>query len=140
MAFLEELNGNISDFLANLRALKAAYDSKSSKNLTKVPGYDGIRDPVRRIDLPKLEKLEMEPLQDISIPGSVALDMNTGETLYTYKNGDTFGNVLKNLGLTTNKGLWGSDGDVAYYTQQLRDQGINGNIPVGTTIRLKKRK
>ena len=137
---MPEFNGNISDFLASLRALKAAYDSESSKNLTKIPGYDGIRDPVRRMDLPEMEKIEIQPLQDLSVPGSIALDANTGDTFYTYKKGDTFSDVLKTLGLTTNNGLWGSDGDVAYYTQQLRDQGIRGNIPVGTTIRLKRRK
>lgn len=59
---------------------------------------------------------------------------------YTYKRGDTFGQVIKNLGLDTGKGLWGSDGDVAYYTKQLRAQGIPGMVPIGTKIRLKRRK
>lgn len=59
---------------------------------------------------------------------------------YTYKRGDTFGQVIKDLGLTTKKGLWGSDGDVAYYTKQLREQGIPGMVPVGKTIRLRRRK
>ena len=59
---------------------------------------------------------------------------------YTYKRGDTFGQVIKDLGLKTDKGLWGSDGDVAYYTKQLRQQGIPGMIPIGTKIRLKRRK
>lgn len=62
---------------------------------------------------------------------------------YTYKPGDTFGQVIKNLGLQTNHGLWGPDGDVAYYTQQLAEQGAmnsRGNIPIGTTIRLVRRK
>lgn len=63
--------------------------------------------------------------------------------LYTYKPGDTFGQVVKDLGLGTAKGLWGTGGDVEYYTQQLYDQGaLNkyGNIPIGTTIKLKRRK
>lgn len=63
--------------------------------------------------------------------------------VYTYKPGDTFGQVVKDLGLGTANGLWGNNGDVAYYTQQLIDQGaLNnyGNIPIGTTIRLKRRK
>ena len=59
---------------------------------------------------------------------------------YTYKRGDTFGQVIKDLGLKTDKGLWGSDGDVAYYTKQLREQGIPGMVPIGTKIRLKRRK
>lgn len=64
---------------------------------------------------------------------------------YTYKPGDTFGQVINNLGLRTTHGLWGPDGDVEYYTQQLIDQGlwpngVRGNIPVGATIKLRRRK
>lgn len=59
---------------------------------------------------------------------------------YTYQSGDTFGEVITKLGLKTSHGLWGSDGDVVYYTNQLRGQGITGNIPVGKTIRLTRRK
>lgn len=59
---------------------------------------------------------------------------------YTYKSGDTFGAVINKLGLRTSHGLWGADGDVAYYTEQLHAQGITGNIPVGTTIELTPRK
>ena len=59
---------------------------------------------------------------------------------YTYKKGDTFGQVILDLGLNTSHGLWGADGDVAYYTEQLHQQGIYGNIPIGTTIYLTPRK
>lgn len=60
---------------------------------------------------------------------------------YTYKAGDTFGQVIRNLGLATSHGLWDPvDGDVAYYNKQLAEQGITGNIPIGTTIKLTKRK
>lgn len=68
---------------------------------------------------------------------------------YTYQPGDTFGQVIKNLGLNTDKGLWGPDGDVEYYTKQLEpqlwssgawEQGRRQNIPIGTTIKLKRRK
>ena len=55
---------------------------------------------------------------------------------YTYKSGDTFGQVILNLGLNTGHGLWGDDGDVAYYAKQL---GISGNIPVGTTLTFTRR-
>lgn len=58
---------------------------------------------------------------------------------YTYKKGDTFGQVICDLGLKTSHGLWGPDGDVAYYTAQLNKQGIYGNIPIGTTIKLTPR-
>ena len=59
---------------------------------------------------------------------------------YTYKKGDTFGQVIIDLGLNTSHGLWGADGDVQYYTEQLHGQGIYGNIPIGTTIYLTPRK
>lgn len=62
---------------------------------------------------------------------------------YTYQPGDTFGEVVRKLGLGTDKGLWGNGGDVEYYTQQLISQGAldrNGNIPIGTTIKLRRRK
>lgn len=63
----------------------------------------------------------------------------TKKVKYTYKAGDTFGQVICDLGLKTSHGLWGPDGDVAYYTVQLHDQGIYGNIPIGTTIELTPR-
>lgn len=59
---------------------------------------------------------------------------------YTYKQGDTFGQVILDLGLNTSHGLWGADGDVQYYTEQLHEQGLYGNIPIGTTIYLTPRK
>lgn len=51
-----------------------------------------------------------------------------------------FGQKLVDLGLATNKGLWGADGDVEFYNKQLYDQGIYGNLPIGVPIKLKKRK
>lgn len=74
------------------------------------------------------------------------IEEDTSEVIeYTYKPGDTFGQVITNLGLKTSNGLWGPNGDVEYYTKQLMDQGIwpngqRGNIPVGTTIKLRRRK
>lgn len=68
---------------------------------------------------------------------------DTETVTYTYKPGDNFGQVILDLGLMTDNGLWGTNGDVAYYTQQLVDQGVldsNGNIPVGTMIKLQRRK
>lgn len=54
-----------------------------------------------------------------------------------------FGQKIVDLGLATDKGLWGSDGDVQFYTKQLYDQGAldaNGNLKIGVPIKLKKRK
>jgi len=54
-----------------------------------------------------------------------------------------FGQKIVDLGLATDKGLWGSNGDVAFYTKQLYDQGAldaNGNLKIGVPIKLKRRK
>lgn len=100
----------------------------------------GFKRPVSPV-IEKIRQMEpIEKLQDMSVPGATAYDVNTDTTFYTYKDGDTFSDVIKKLGLTSDNGLWGSNGDVAYYTQQLREQGIPGMIPVGKTIRLKGRK
>lgn len=54
-----------------------------------------------------------------------------------------FGQKIVDLGLATNKGLWGSDGDVQFYTKQLYDQGAvdkNGNLKIGVPIKLRRRR
>ena len=54
-----------------------------------------------------------------------------------------FAQKILDLGIATDKGLWGADGDVAFYTQQLYDQGAlddNGNLKIGVPIRLRRRK
>lgn len=85
---------------------------------------------------------------DVEVTGPKAEDEydESDYVTYTYKPGDTFGNVLLKTGLATDKGLWGSDGDVAYYNKQLVDTKLNpalggklSNIPVGTKIKLLKR-
>lgn len=61
---------------------------------------------------------------------------------FSYVPGDTFGQKIIDLGLATDNGLWGDNGDVAYYTQQLRNQGAldeRGNVKLGQTFRLKRR-
>lgn len=72
-------------------------------------------------------------------------DESEGDIIeYTYKPGDTFGQVLVDLGLATDKGLWGKGGDVEFYDKQLWSQGapdpVTGFIPIGTKIKLRKRK
>ena len=62
---------------------------------------------------------------------------------YTYKPGDTFGQVLLNLGLSDGSNLWGSGGDVEFYTQQLMNQNMldqNGNVKLGIPFKLRRRK
>lgn len=69
------------------------------------------------------------------------------DTAYHYVQGDTFGQVLVDLGYSDGENLWGQDGDVEFYNGQLYDQGILNyydgqywnNIPVGTEIKLEHR-
>ena len=119
--------------MSNMYSTRAAQDDSSKM---KIP----ISEETQKILSGKNIWDELPDLQDLSQPGSAAYDNTTGETYYTYKKGDTFSQVIKDLGLATNNGLWGSNGDVAYYTKQLREQGIPGVVPVGRTIRLKRRK
>lgn len=86
-----------------------------------------------------LEAEKPKPAPVSTNPTSTLQTAPSNEVSYTYKSGDTFGQVILNLGLQTNHGLWGEDGDVAFYTNQLHEQGIYGNIPVGTTIKLRRR-
>lgn len=73
---------------------------------------------------------EPEPVEPASPDAPVA-----GETVkYVYVKGDTFGQVIKDLGLETEAGLWGEGGDVEFYTKQLIEQGMldeNGNVKLG---------
>lgn len=126
-ADLKEAKAKVNSFLTNLRnALETAAKEATNKMIEQAPQ--------------SFEKAEeIEPLQDLSQPGATAYDANTQTYYYTYKPGDTFGQVIKDLGLESGNGLWGENGDVAYYTKQLNDQGITGNIPIGTTIKLKHR-
>lgn len=62
---------------------------------------------------------------------------------FSYQPGDNFGQKIIDLGLATGNGLWGDNGDVNFYTQQLVDGGYldaNGNVKLGVPIRLKRRK
>lgn len=97
---------------------------------------------VRNIDLSAYKWVEIKA-PAIPAPTPAAPDKKPTKKdpaiYYTYKQGDTFGQVIKDLGLATSHGLWGTEGDVTYYTNQLRTQGITGNIPVGATIKLTPR-
>ena len=84
---------------------------------------------VREINLGQYQWYEIK-----AAPAPAPTPAPTKKVTYTYKKGDTFGQVICDLGLKTSHGLWGPDGDVAYYTEQLHKQGIYGNIPIGTTI------
>lgn len=60
------------------------------------------------------------------------------DVTYTYVKGDYFSKVLVNLGLDEGK-LWGNDGTVRYYTEQLVEQNVldkNGNVIIGQPFTL----
>lgn len=60
---------------------------------------------------------------------------------YVYAKGDYFSKVLKKLGLDEGK-LWGKNGTVAYYTQQLVEQKVldsRGNVKIGVPFTLTRR-
>lgn len=93
---------------------------------------------------PKAEEPAAEPAAEEPAEEPAKEEDATETVEYTYKPGDTFGQVVRDLGLESGNGLWGENGDVEYYTQQLMQQGIwpegtRGNIPIGTTIKLKRR-
>lgn len=127
-------------------------DNRSSDKGPYIPGektiYDKIRDVMQAIEDAKKKAVEETDKQKGSSqgqpqegPGTIR-EANDGSGIieYTYAPGDTFGRVLIKTGLSDGRNLWGPEGDVAYYTKQLNDQGISGNIPIGSTIRLKKRR
>lgn len=117
-------------------------------------GEDGKMTPTLMapaFEVDKLNNKKEEPKEEPKNeePKEEEKEEEDSETIeYTYKPGDTFGQVVKDLGLESGNGLWGANGDVEYYSKQLEDQlwksgvweqGSRQNIPIGTTIRLKRR-
>ena len=86
-----------------------------------------------------LEAESPKPVPVATTPAPAPQPALSNEVSYNYQAGDTFGAVILKLGLQTDNGLWGDNGDVAFYTNQLHEQGIYGNIPVGSTIKLRRR-
>lgn len=67
--------------------------------------------------------------------------VDTGTVTYTYVKGDYFSKVLVELGYDEGK-LWGEDGSVRYYTNQLIEQGVldsRGNVKIGVPFTLTRR-
>lgn len=65
----------------------------------------------------------------------------SGDVTYSYAPGDYFSGVLIKLGLD-GENLWGEDGTVKYYTQQLIEQNMldyRGNVLLYTPFTLKKK-
>ena len=120
-----------------IRGLAGEYRLNQVQNALN-PNASNVEQRTTTVNIPE-ESITTTVYPDGSRSRSVAMDAN--DTIYfKYMPGDTLGNVIKELGLQTDKGLWGPDGDVEYYTKQLREQGINGNIPTDRIIKLQKRK
>lgn len=138
---LDAVVNSVSDTLYNSFGQKADSDNgKESTSPTPTPTYTVAQEAVSSIDG---SGITAAPKASEATLASNTNDNATDTITYTYKPGDTFGQVLLDLGLQTDRGLWGENGDVRYYTQQLIDQGAldrNGNIPIGTTIKLRRRK
>lgn len=98
-----------------------------------------IKAPAAPKPAPQPEKKPEQKPAPAKKPESKPAPKKDNSISYTYKAGDTFGQVIIDLGLRTSHSMWGPDGDVAYYTAQLNAQGISGNIPIGTTIKLTPR-
>lgn len=131
---------------ANAEAEKAQDEAKATIDLTeakeKVNSFlNNLRNAIESAAKEASDRKEATPETPKELEKiEPTTDENTVE--YTYKAGDTFGQVIKDLGLETDAGLWGTDGDVAYYTKQLVDQGAldnRGNVPIGTKIKLRRR-
>lgn len=119
-------------------------EGQASSALASLDGATRIPTPVYDTDTSNTPSLDGSGV--VGPQTAPSDEEGSGETIeYTYEPGDTFGQVLVKLGLVSDHGLWGEDGDVEYYTKQLEKQGIwpegeRGNIPIGTTIKLRRRK
>lgn len=66
----------------------------------------------------------------------------SGEVTYSYVPGNTFGQVLLDLGLSDGTHLWGAGGDVEHYTRQLVEQNVldyRGNVLLYTPFTLTRK-
>lgn len=132
---------------AEAEASKAQEEAKAGEEIQATQERIGnflnnLRDMVTKATEEATTKLEEKTkVEEPTVEAAPVVD-DEYTVSYTYKPGDTFGQVLTDLGLKSDAGLWGTDGDVAYYTKQLEEQGAldnNGNIPIGTTIKLRRR-
>jgi len=132
VANLFEKNGTINtDPLANSRKGSATNQNGNSTGATRTVETTETTETTGNVTAPS-EPVSAKPVED-----------ETDVITYTYKPGDTFGQVLLNLGLSDGSHLWGQGGDVEYYTQQLVDQGMldsRGNVKLGIPFKLRRRR
>lgn len=132
MAKESKVDKDIQKFIGNLRQ-------------SREDAMNQLADSERRIRSIQDALSDYESREAMAAGAGETSEVSDSDTIeYTYKPGDTFGQVITDLGLKTDKGLWGDDGDVEYYAKQLDSQGVwpaggRGNIPIGTTIKLRRR-
>lgn len=138
-----KIYGSIFDYLSNKspRGEGQVITGPAEEGATKVtkPTDKGIFEYLRDGDKGREKQEVTEPEAEPEVEEESEEDYVT----YTYKPGDTFGQVLLNLGLSDGSNLWGPGGDVEYYTQQMRDQDMldaRGNVKLGIPFRLRRRK
>lgn len=127
------ITGDIADKIFD-NMIKVGDEASSSFITKTVDDYlDNKYKQEKKAEGPKVEEPKVEqPVEEDDIV-----------TIIAGQDGKGFGQRLLDNGLATNHGLWGSDGDVAYYTRQLYEQGAldeRGNLKLGVPIRLKRRK
>lgn len=128
-----------------LSSVEPGFQGPSGEFFNKRPEPQVPQQPQQPQELQEPQGPTMQAPKEPEGPqGASQEDSGTDVVEYTYKPGDTFGRVLMKIGLSDGRNLWGDNGDVAYYTKQLVDQGFwpsgqPGNIPVGSTIRLRRR-
>lgn len=105
----------------------------------KTTFFDFLQKPVSEEEAEEV----VEPEVKEEVKEEVTPEETEEKIEYTYKPGDTFGQVLLNLGLSDGTNLWGPGGDVEYYTQQLIAQNMldqRGNVKLGIPFYLTRRK
>ena len=145
-------NGEIQDWRAGIDQEKAAKGMQVRKDLdaatrkkNRADNANDFFDIFENYEsyMTKDDGKKNESKEDSKAGANGTTDSDTVEFTLTKANDPNykgFGQKIVDLGLATENGLWGENGDVAYYTKQLNDQGIYGNLPIGKTIRLKRRK
>lgn len=136
------------DLIKNYRKYMTSPDTKkTSADITKKSGNGGAwytNGAGENADSSdgKAKKASKKPSDDETTDDEVTFTLTANDPKYR-----GFGQKLVDLGLATDNGLWGENGDVKFYEKQLADQGAidivgdhYGNLKTGVPIKLRKRK
>lgn len=125
------------DLIKNYRKYMTSPDAKkASADITEKSGDDAGGSNGKK------NKASKKSSDDETTDEEVTFTLTANDPKYR-----GFGQKLVDLGLATDNGLWGENGDVKFYEKQLADQdAINivgdhyGNLKTGIPIKLRKRK